>query len=184
MKLPNKYIAIDIETTDSDYAKGDVIQIGGVVVNEDLCLGKAFSMYLKPLTSYRNPEAMEKNQITEEMLDAALEAETTLEAFEKFCWEVDKRPMLAAWGTYFDVGFLRGYYRKMGRKWPFSYRCLDLKSIAIWEAAKLGDSDSGGVTGFLERNGMKFEGREHDGLDDILNTMRIIQHYGKETPTI
>lgn len=179
MKLPNKYIAIDIETTDADYRRGEIIQIGAVIINEDLSLGEKFSTYLHPSSGFRNPEAMAINKISEETLKQAPEADEALSCFESFALDVDRRPLLAAWGTYFDVVFLKEFYRQVGRKYPFSYRCLDLKSIAIWEAAKKGDSYSGGVSGFLERNGLTFEGNPHDGLDDIINTMKIIQHYGE-----
>ena len=180
MKLPNKYIAIDIETTDADYHKGDIIQIGAVVVNEDLSVGERFSILIQPTSEYRNPEAMEVNKITETELKSVLLPNQALDLFETFALKIDKRPLLAAWGTYFDVVFLKEYYRKLNRKFPFSYRCLDLKSIAIWEAAKIGTSDSGGVSGFLERTGQVFEGKPHDGLDDIVNTMKIIQFYGNK----
>ncbi len=178
MKLPNKYIAIDIETTDADYRKGDIIQIGAVVVNEDLSIGERFSTYIKPTSDFRNPEAMNVNKISEEILANAMDAEEALSCFESFALDVEKRPLLAAWGAYFDVVFLKEFYRKIGRKYPFSYRCLDLKTIAIWEAAKMEDSVSGGVSAFLEKNGLIFEGTTHDGLDDIVNTMKIIQFYG------
>ncbi len=179
MKLPNKYIAIDIETTDSDHKKGDVIQIGAVVLNEDLSIGETFSTYIRPIKGYRNPDAMNVNKISEEILANAPTYNEALEKFENFALSISNKPLLAAWGTYFDVTFMREWYKWLERKWPFSYRCLDLKSIAVWEAAKLGESDSGGVSGFIERTGQTFEGNPHDGLDDILNTVKIIQHYGK-----
>lgn len=180
MKLPTKYIAIDIETTDADYRKGDIIQIGAVVVNEDLSIdipNGTFNIYIAPTSDFRNPEAMAVNKISEETLSKALMCQGALERFESWSQQFSDRPLLAAWGTYFDVTFLREYYRKIGRKYPFSYRCLDLKSIAIWEAAKRGQSAEGGVHTFLEMNGLTFEGNPHDGLDDIINTMRIIQAY-------
>jgi DNA polymerase III epsilon subunit-like protein len=184
MNLPTKYIAIDIETTDADHRLGDVIQIGAVVVNEDLSMGSTFSTYLKPESSFRNPEAMAVNKITEETLESAPTSDRALANFETFCkFQAGDRPMLAAWGTYFDVTFLREFYHHIGRKWPFSYRCLDLKTIAIWEASKRGESAEGGVSKHLELLGLEFEGEQHDALADIKNTMRIVQAYGCDKPS-
>lgn len=175
MKLPCKIIALDLETTDSDARIGDIIQIGAVIVNEDLSLGETFMSYVKPFTDHRNPKAMECNQISEETLQNAPHADIVFDHFRKFCQQVDERPILASWGAYFDISFLKETYRRMNYEWCFSYRSIDLKTIAIWELAKRDDSMSGGVQKFLHKLGLEFEGTPHDGLDDIINTMRIIQ---------
>lgn len=175
MKLPNKYIAIDIETTDAEADKGDVIQIGAIVLNENLSTGEEFSTYIAPTSNHRNPRAMDANKIPESVLESAPNNQSALDRFEEFAFRVDARPLLAAWGTYFDVTFLKAYYKKIGRKWPFSYRCLDLKTIAIWEQAKKEESASGGVETFLGLTGQSFDGTPHDALDDIRNTIKIIQ---------
>lgn len=182
MILPQNIIAIDLETTDSDaMAGGEIVQIGAVIVKPDLSLGATFRTYVKPRTAYRNSHAMVVNQISEEVLDNAPDVTVALNNFERFCLEnsYSRRPMLSAWGAYFDISFLRQAYRNIGRDYPFSYRCIDLKTIAIWEQAKADDPLSGGVSTFLEKRGMQFEGMEHDALDDIKNTMRIIQSYGE-----
>ena len=177
MKLPFKIVAFDLETTDSDFNAGEIIQIGAVVLNEDLQIQQTFSNYLKPFTKYRNPEAMAVNKITEETLSVAPSKAGVLSEFEQFALHGTgkEHPILASWGTYFDVTFLRGEYQKLQRPYPFSYRCIDLKSIAIWELAKRGQSLSGGVSRFLEALGLTFEGNQHDGLDDIKNVVRILQ---------
>ncbi len=179
MKLPEKLIALDIESTDSDYQKGSIIQIGAVIVNEDLSLGAEFNTLIKPLDNYHNPDARKVHQITDEMLENAPTIQDALDAFEKFAHTASPRPLLASWGNYFDITFIRETYRKIGRKYQFSYRSLDLKSIAIWEMAKHtpihGEGLSGGVNAFLNALGMQFEGTPHNALHDIKNTMRIIQ---------
>lgn len=172
-----KYIAIDLETTDSDHAKGDIIQIGAVIVNEKFEVLEEWNMYIRPTSPYRNPEAMKVNKISEDVLTTAEFPDIALNFFERFCLSAGDRPMLAAWGTYFDIVFLREYYRKIGRDYLFSYRCLDLKSIAVWEEAKRGLPAEGGLNTFMERAGITFEGTPHDALADITNTVRLIQSY-------
>ncbi len=177
MKLPNKYVCIDIETTGTEADYADVIQIGAAILNEDLSSDDRWVDFIKPMSDYRNPEAMRVNEISEETLAAGRDPQQSLADFEE--WAMRKtgmdRPLLAAWGTYFDITFMRAYYKKIGRKWPFSYRCLDLKSIAIWEAAKKDQSAAGGVDTFLKLNNLEFKGKAHDALSDIINTIRIIQ---------
>lgn len=175
MKLPEKIIAIDIETTDSDYRAGDIVQIGAVIVNEDLSLGQEFNAYIHPLSTHRSKRAMEVNHISEEILDKAEFPSVVFKKFAEYAHQIGERPMLASWGTYFDVVYMRESHRKLGIEFPFSYRCLDLKTIAIWEMAKNGNTMKGGVHKFLEALGLSFEGTPHDGLDDIKNTMKIIQ---------
>lgn len=177
MKLPFKIVALDLETTDVDFNAGEIIQIGAVILNEDLEITNSYAECLKPLKIHRDPEAMAVNKISEETLQSAPHPMVVFSEFEKFATEGtgEEHPILAAWGTHFDVTFLREEYKQLGRPYPFSYRCIDLKSIAIWELAKRGQSLSGGVSKFLEALGLSFEGSEHDGLDDIKNVVRILQ---------
>ncbi|MCP6727567.1 MAG: 3'-5' exonuclease [Patescibacteria group bacterium] len=177
MKFPHNLICIDIECTDSDSHTGSVIQIGAVIVNKEFTVDKTrgeFSMYIKPLDSFRNPQSMAVNKIPEEYLTNAINLNDALEMFESFC---EDDHILACWGTYFDVPFLRAQYTKIGRKWPFGYRCFDLKSAAIWESAKHNKPMTSGVFKFLESIGKDFEGTPHDALSDIKNTVRILEYY-------
>lgn len=182
MKFENKYIAIDVETTDVNSSIGEIIQIGAVVINEDCSMGETFQTLVKPMTAHRNPEAMAVNCISAKQLLKAPNATDALAAFEAFAFQVGKRPILAAWASYFDVPFLESLYARAGRKFPFSYKNIDLKAIAVWEAAKhdmrTGDLKvGGGVSGFLQLLGLEFEGTPHDGLDDITNSVRILQRF-------
>lgn len=176
MKLPFKIIALDLETTDSDFRFGEIIEIGAVIINEDLSTGREFWSLMRPLTQHRNIEAMEVNKISEDDLDEAAHPMQVLSQFEELALSVDSRPILGAWGTHFDVVYLQDTYKKLKRDYPFSYRCVDLKSIAIWEMSKKCKSPTGGVSRFLEAIGLEFEGTPHKALDDIKNVVRILQH--------
>lgn len=177
MKFPHNLICIDIEATDSDKDKGSVIQIGAVIVNKDFEVDRArgeFNLYIQPLDSYRNPKAMAVNKIPEEYLTNGIILNNALEMFESFCDEDDR---LASWGAYFDIPFMRAQYSKIGREWPFGYRCFDLKSVAIWESAKRNKPMTSGVTRFLKSINKDFKGTPHDALSDIKNTVRILEYY-------
>jgi len=172
MRLPYDIVCIDIETTDTNSNLGDIIQLGAVLVNTEFKIIDSFNIYIKPLTSHRNKKAMEINGISEEILSTAYSLENALSLFENFC---GKTRMLAAWGNYFDIDFLKAAYTKIRRDWTFGYKSIDLKSIAIWEFAKHDLPVVGGVTKCCERLAIPFEGHAHDGLADIKNTIRILQ---------
>lgn len=179
MNLPHHLICLDIETTDSDMFSGSIIQLSAVIVdkNFDLMHAREFNEYVYPLDSYRNPKAMAVNKISEEILRTASPLSDVLEMFESFC---DTDDVLAAWGNYFDVPFLRQQYRKIHRQWPFSNRSFDLKSVAIWEMAKRNIPMTSGISKFLAVLNKSFEGIQHNALDDIKNSVRVLQILSKK----
>lgn len=179
MLLSHNLICIDIETTDIDSKLGSIIQLSAIAVDKNFepIYAREFNNYIKPLDSYRNIEAMNVNQIPEELLKNALTLEESLIMFESFC---DGDILLAAWGAYFDIPFLKKQYKKIQRKWPFSYKVLDLKSIAIWESAKRDTPISDGVSRFLKSLNKSFIGQQHNALDDIKNTIEILRCFRDE----
>ncbi len=175
----NDIICVDIETTDLNPIAGDVIQIGAVRIDKTFTAKKKDYLvvsYIKPLTTHRNSEAMLCNNIPEESLVDGYELNEALEMFENFCGKSKK---LAAWGAYFDVPFLKEQYKKINRPWPFSHVTIDLKTIATWELAKRNIFITG-LSDTLAKLNLTFEGRPHDALSDINNTVRIITTLRKQ----
>lgn len=174
MILPHNLICIDIETTDTNSKIGSVIQLSAIAVDKNFNFvhAREYDEYIKPLDFHRNSEAMKVNQISEELLKNGLCLHDALELFESFC-EEDK--ILASWGAYFDIPFLKVQYDKINRKWPFSYRTFDLKTVAIWESAKRNKPMSSGVSRFLKSLNKKFVGKQHNALDDIRNSIEILR---------
>jgi len=175
MRLPHNIICLDLETTDSDSKSGSIIQLSAIVVDQEFepIHARIFDMYIQPLDNYRNPKAMAVNKISEETLRTATSLQEALIMFESFC---DKDDILTSWGAYFDIPFLRAQYEKIYRKYPFSYRYFDLKSVAIWELAKRNIPTTSGVSKFLKALGKDFKGTQHNALDDIRNAVEILRH--------
>jgi len=177
MLLPFNIICLDLETTDLNSEIGSIIQLSGIVVDKEfnLMFAREFDTFIKPLDEHRNKQAMLVNNIKEEELKYAPILEEALLMFESFC-EDDK--ILASWGSFFDIPFLRKQYEKINRKWPFGYKTIDLKSIGIWESSKkdLG-LIKGGLSEYLEMNGSVFDGIKHNSLDDIKNTVKLIKSF-------
>ena len=175
MKLPFDIIAIDIECTDSNPKLGSVIQLSAVTISREFKVNKeTFDIYIQPLDSYRHPKAMVINKITEEQMATAYPLLQALKLFEYYCNSSEKF-ILAAWGAYFDIPFLKKQYEKINRTWPFGYKSLDLKSIAIWEMSKRNQPLTGGLRKFLKSLKIEFEGTPHNALDDIINTVNILK---------
>lgn len=179
MKLPHKYIAIDIETTGLLPIEAEVIQIGAIVVNEDMTTGAEFSIYLKPQTTFRDARSMKINGISEDILDTAEDFYVGMKMFEDFCKEQTGMhcPVFMAWGAYFDVDFLEESYRRFGRVFPFSHKSVDLKSIATFEISKRNIECNMGLHTVCNVLFDTFEGTPHDALDDIKNAVRVVRSF-------
>jgi len=179
MKLPFDIIALDIECTDSNPELGSIIQLSAVTVNRDFKIEKEkFDIYIQPLDSYRKPQAMSVNKITEQQLITAYLLPGALKLFEYYC-NISEKFVLASWGNYFDIPFLKKQYEKIKRDWPFGYKSMDLKTIAIWEMAKRNQPLSSGLSRFLKSLNMGFEGTPHNALDDIINTVNLLKELNK-----
>jgi len=172
MILPKEMICLDIETTGTDFDISSVIQISAVLVDKQLNIIDEFDEYVKPLNWYRKTKAMEVNKISEETMAEGLSLNTALELFENFC---GRNKFIASWPSGFDWPFLRKQYDKIGRAYPFGRRVVCLKSIAIWEMAKRNMEVKGGVKKVIESLNKKFIGIPHNAIDDIKNTVYILQ---------
>lgn len=181
MRLPHKLVAIDIETTGLfPEAGADIVQIGAVIVNEDLSMGNTFKSYVKPKSEYRDAKAMQINGISEATLAEAPELEEAMDKLWRFAINgtCTTQPSLAAWGPTFDFSFIMAVCHKYGIEARYNFRPIDLKTIAWWEFAHMGTT-SNGVAGYLKKVGLEFEGEKHDALSDIVNTVRLIQAVSK-----
>lgn len=180
MKLPYKVVAIDLETNGLDPDVASILELGAVVVNEDLTIDREFRTYIKPLDDYWSKEAEEVNGITKEMLKDAPTLEEALMQFDRF---TRGERILGAWGTYFDVQFIKKQYKKIGRQYPYDWRDFDLKTVAMWELGRRGLATMKGVEQCLKKLGLTFIGDAHSALDDIKNSVRILQHCALEEAT-
>lgn len=184
MRLPNTLICLDIETTGTTADRHSIIQIGALAIRPDLSTASTFNRLIRPVPGDKwDRRAEEVHSISQERLEAeGLPYYDALAYFYDWAHKAtgDSRPMLASWGTYFDIAFLRAFHARVGLRWNYQRKCIDLKSIAYWEMAKRESGigiDGFGVEGTLQALGMKFEGKPHDGFDDIVNTMRIIRAF-------
>ena len=171
-----RIVCIDIETTGTEAEKHSIFQIGVVITDLDFNAVGGTNLFLKPLDLEWDKRAQEVHGITQDQaMTIGGDPNVVLERFEKWAQEVtgDQRPILASWGTYFDIAFLKKTYERLNREWVWQRKCIDLKTIAWWEMSRHGETVDG-VAGTMQKIGLPFIGRQHDGFDDITNTVSMI----------
>lgn len=187
MKLRRPLLVVDCETTGVDETRYEIIELGAILLDENLNELDGFVSYVRPETESRDPAAMKVNGIHEHVIASAPKLTDVFTALETMVYRsLDKwgTPTLAGWGVGFDKKFLLSGYEKLSRKWPFGYWEFDIKSIAIWELGFLGEElenykRGNGVDTVLHALGMEFEGKQHSALDDVKNTVRILRQLRK-----
>lgn len=163
-RLPQDYIAFDLETTGLDPEMNDIIEIGAVKVID----GKAdqyFSTFVDPV--YPIPEeATRVNHITDEMVCGAPRIGEALREFISFIGEV---PLLVAHNVRFDAKFLEQAAK--AQHVEISYKYLDSLAVAQKYFPELKDYKLGTVARHLRYN---IE-NAHRALDDAKAVHEIIR---------
>jgi len=151
---------IEIGVACVDYFTKEMIQSRSIIVKPALSEISEFCTKLTTLT----PEFVEKNGVS----------------FKKACkilideFQADKR-MWFSWGDYDRVAFEKECALKKV-KYPFGKTHFNLGE---WYAFKYGLKQSTSVSNALKKMGVEFEGTCHRGVDDAINTARILKELSK-----
>jgi DNA polymerase III epsilon subunit-like protein len=180
---PVPLVIIDLETTDSNGKTGDIIEIGAVVMTKEAIIKtESFHSYVKPLSDFRNPEAMAVNKIDESILKTAPDLTTVLGQFEEWAFRLipDKKSLLASWGGYFDIPFIREQYGKIDKACPFKHMSVCIKAVC-YSLTQLNRGDPKalwfkGVEKIKKENNLSFFGQKHSALDDVMNEAQLLQY--------
>lgn len=179
MRFTRKLIAIDLETTGSIGSKYSIVQLGAVKLDDNFNIVDTFNMFARPLEKDVEIFAMNVHKIPINDILRSEHIEKVLNEFERWIGK-PRDYYLAAWGTNFDINFLREQYKKLNRQYPFSYRCIDLKSIVLYELARRNIRFKyTGLKSICKLMKLPFEGRAHDGLTDAKMSIKLIQHIQK-----
>lgn len=183
------YLVIDLEMSGDDPSWHDIIQIGAVLYTEDWKeLGRyKTNVYPDNEEAFSQPSAEVHGLTLEELKDAPMRHEA-LEGLEEWvlsCRNLKPDPfdntrllkhtMLAGLGLVNDFAFLRSAYGMENRKWPFSYRMLDMQSLThvlfpILEQAGMNPPRRQSLDAISAFFGLEREGYDHDALEDALLT--------------
>ena len=172
-----KILVLDLEATCWDRESGikytpEIIEIGicsylpktGEIVERNSYIIKpygAISDYCTNLTG-----------ITQEKVDKGISLQEAMNTIKN----TYKSPRLiwSSWGDW-DERTLYTDCNKKNAPFVFSQQHLNIKALCAVKLAKLNLSiKTTGVEDALKLLGMKFEGKPHSGLDDAINTARIL----------
>lgn len=164
----------DIESTGLDIAHAEIIQIAAIRLRKDtLEEVSRFSSYVQP-KQWGNwlPEAMEVNKISIETLKSAPPIERALGDFEEQFPVGDV--LLTAYNAWFDTGFLRQSYEKMGKRLPYEFHSFDIWTLAYlyWSSESRTNLNPKKPIGFGLSDmaallGITTTGNFHDALTDV-----------------
>jgi DNA polymerase III subunit epsilon len=185
------YLVVDFEMSGDDPTWHEIIQVGAVLYSEDWReLGRYSSnVYPENEEAFSRPSEEIHGLSLEELKDAPMMNEILPEFEEWIVRKMGKQPdpldnsrflkhiMLAGLGLVNDYAFFRAAYRYENRRWPFSYRMLDMQSIthSIFPVLRRAGVDAPtrqsleAIAAFF---GLEREGFDHNALEDAALTGR------------
>jgi len=170
MRVQNKVLVIDVETTGLDPSRHACIDVGAVLLDESLHPVKEFSSLIAPWEGAEIMEqAMKVNKINQKRLKTAPVIDEVVKQFHKTFRLDEVPPLIAGWNVWLDVAFVKDLYQRVQRVWPFSYRLLDVQSVLSFHLLLAGISQEKAIEKFLN------ERQEHRALADARHTAKLLQ---------
>jgi len=186
LKPNSDVIVIDVETTGVDPEKNAVVSIAAAVcdVAHNIRAKRVFT--LRPHDgAIIEPKAMEVNGLTELEIMTYPPAEKTLKEFNSWlfanCSENPRFALWYAWGVGFDDKFLFKTFERAGVEAYARRIWVCMRGLAIHlnlysSLLSGGDkTETKNVRKFCEMLGTEFEGREHDPLADVVNSIKVLR---------
>jgi DNA polymerase III epsilon subunit family exonuclease len=162
-KLPNSYVAMDLETTGFNSVSDGIVEIGAVKVIDGLMV-ETFETFVDT-DAKMNPEARKVNGITRDMLKGAPKTDEAMRAFIAFA---DGMPLLGHNAIDFDRGFIE-------------HACVRIPDLAVdnewFDTMKLARDIYGGkvsLEALCERHGIVNDSA-HRALSDSMATHECYQ---------
>lgn len=178
------YILIDLEATcwpeKNDSKPNEIIEIGGVLINDDFKIVAEFDQFVKPvLHPILSPFCKNLTSISQSDVDNAPYLPEALKIIEKnigFVTDIKMQNMIfGSWGFYDRGQFERDCLRH-GIPFPFSYHFSIKHEFANRKKIK-----PCGVIKALQLMNSDFIGTHHRAIDDIRNIANIFINEWKPT---
>ncbi|MGI5878957.1 MAG: type I-E CRISPR-associated endoribonuclease Cas2e [Christensenellales bacterium] len=165
IKLPDRYIIVDVETTGLSEVANEIIEIGAIKVTDKI-IESSFHALVKSRQSIP-PSITTLTGITDEMLHReGRELSQVMPEFLSFAGDL---PMVSH-NIDFDFGFLRAACEKTGLP-LFSNQCVDTLSLA---RRTISDAGNYKLSTLIEYFGIKVAG-VHRSADDCLATKLLYE---------
>lgn len=175
------YVSVDIETDGRIPSENSMLSLGAAVCQIENGIIDKFKVNLKPLlgaSQYgptmdwwkKQPEAWVKS--TEDAVDPN-------EAMNKFRGFLSKypKPVCIAYPAGFDFTFIYWYLIKFGGQSPFSFSCLDIKTLA---AERLGIPYRSAVKRNMPKHWFGETPHTHCALDDAVGQAELFLNIMKD----
>ncbi|KAJ3041086.1 3'-5' exoribonuclease 1 [Rhizophlyctis rosea] len=175
------YCVLDIEATCEEagdwHYPHEIIEFPVVLINGFTCevLGE-FREYVRPVINPTLSEFCTKlTGITQDLIDNASSFPVVLGNFERWLTAHTRYPFTNILFICDGPWDIRDFIRKQCQtsildRPPYLQRFIDLRKLYTEHYKR----DRANLSGMLHGLGMKFEGREHSGLDDARNVARIV----------
>lgn len=184
-----EYLVIDLEMSGDDPSYHDIIEIGAVLYSEEWKEMGRYQSYVYPENeeAFSKPSAEVHGLSLEDLQDAPV-LDDVLPAFEEWILSLRnlkpdpfdntrllKHTMIAGLGIVNDFAFLRSAYGIINRRWPFSYRMLDMQSLThtlfpVFREAGLNVPTRQSLTAIAAYFGQERETEDHSALEDAVLT--------------
>ena len=129
------WFCIDIECSGPVPALYDCISLGAVVVTDDLQVGEALYVEIRPTAPRVDPGAMKVNGLDLDRLKREglpmRDALRELDRFVERTTVADSKPVFVGHNAPFDWSFVSYAYHAEGLPNPFGYKALDTKALAM-----------------------------------------------------
>lgn len=171
---PAIYLSLDLELDRPNEADEAIIQIGYVIgdINTGQIL-KEVSLFVKrPDEQSLLPFIVELTGITDDkLLNEGVTLESAYAILKADMEKYKPYKQMVQWGD----GDCRCLFNHLGGPddWPFYRRYIDVKTLNICRSITYNKSLRGGLGTAMKTHGLKFQGEQHDGLNDARATWQV-----------
>jgi DNA polymerase III epsilon subunit-like protein len=181
-----KLVIVDVETSTGNPTTASMIQLGAVVYNlsENKIEKGSFVVEIKPYNNNWETQAENIHHLTREHLNVnGLDLSDSLCEFNNWLKgkgfkDIRKETFLAQWSCGFDSVVMQNAYTNAKKRYPFSYRSIDVASFVrmyLWTTGLLKRKDKAGLAACAKLLGIKLENVTlHDAKTDALLAAAVL----------
>jgi len=170
------FLVVDVECTCGPGITRDlqeIIEIGAVLLTSSFEIKGRFQCYVRPeICVELTPFCKDLTGIKQEWVDAGISFPEAIEKLTAFIGET--APVFCSWGN-FDRAIFKNLGERHQIELPFKYGFINLmmafsETLGVRKGFKLEKA--------LHRKGLTFVGKPHSGIDDAVNTARLLPYCG------
>lgn len=177
----SRYVCIDLEMSQLagknrrllQGLKGEIVQIGAVVLDEDFNLLGKFSSFVRPSCSHITPVIQELTGIRQDMVE---NADDLVTAFDKYlCWVGDHEVTTFCWSEMDYTQLWNELSIKASHRSDFRDHLKTFVDLQKTFMETLGTRRLVSLESAVRLTLGRFEGQQHRACDDALNTALVLK---------